>query len=275
MPLANYAELLAAINDGFNAPGAAYYDRAGGTTAGIWCDLQSCAPDPGSRNPTALTDPSTATALSYGTDPEWSIPHAGSQHVLGSCAVPVSNGGFNSFLVIDRLSHQGGLDASVTTSQTTNLPTAALPSRATGGEGVRAAIQVFTTLGSTNTVFTVTYTNQSGTGSRTGTAGTVDTPGIGAFYQITLEGTDTGVRSVESVSLTPSTGSAGDFGIVLFKPIALVQHGVGRANADAINDIVGWQNTIDDDAILEALFITSPDAIPSEAGVRLSLGSSF
>lgn len=125
------------------------------------------------------------------------------------------------YMLIDRLSHQGGLVGNVATTQTTNLPTAAL-TRYTGGDGVMLGITIYTQIGTTATTVSATYTNQAGTGSRVtplvvfgGTAFRE----AGRLILLPLAAGDTGVRSVESVTVTATTGTAGAFGVTLFRPI--------------------------------------------------------
>ncbi|MDX2073023.1 MAG: hypothetical protein SFX19_01505 [Alphaproteobacteria bacterium] len=131
---------------------------------------------------------------------------------------------FTSLMLIDRLSHQGGLSGTVTTAQTTNLPTAALP-RYTSGEGVMMALEIYTSVGSTTAAnATVSYTNQAGVSGRTSKivilGGTTDFA-ASRFIILPLQDDDTGVRSVQSVTLSANTGSAGNFGVTLFKPLSL------------------------------------------------------
>lgn len=152
-------------------------------------------------------------------------------------------------LLIDRLSHQGGLVGNVNTLQTTNLPTAAL-TRYSSGEGVMIGVEVYSGLGATDSVLTVTYTNSGGTGSRTATIPLTDTAAARCFYIASLQAGDTGVDSVESVQLSASTGTAGNFGITLFKPLCLI------ADASEFIDatkIVGWNSQINTDACLQVL----------------------
>ena len=131
---------------------------------------------------------------------------------------PTSVGGV--FVLADRLSHQGGLSGASSSEQTTNLPTAAL-TRYTTGEGVWPLIEVYANLGISETTVTASYTNQAGTAGRTSTATT-----LGSTYRypavtrlLTPMAGDTGVRSVESVTLAGSTGTTGNFGVTLIKPL--------------------------------------------------------
>ena len=128
-----------------------------------------------------------------------------------------------TLLLVDILSHTSGLNATLTTSQTTNLPTAAL-TRQTSGAGVMGGLVVWTQIGTTAVNATVTYTNQAGTGSRTGTCLIGSTPlrTINQVVPFALQEGDTGVRSVQSVQFAASTGTAGNVGVILFRPLYAV-----------------------------------------------------
>lgn len=123
--------------------------------------------------------------------------------------------------VADRLSHQGGLDATVTTAQTTNLPTAAL-TRYTNGVGVMAALEIYTQIGITGTTVSASYTNSAGTAGRTSPLinfGNTNFREVAHFFILPLQQGDLGVKSVESVTVTATTGTAGNFGVTLFRPL--------------------------------------------------------
>ena len=146
--------------------------------------------------------------------------------------------GDGTLIVCDRLSHQSGLSGIVTTAQTTNLPTAPL-TRYTNGVGVLAALEIYVALGAVQVGPTMEYTNQAGVGGRVSPAGFIggsEHQSVRRFIAMPLQAGDTGVRSVESVTLSASTGSAGNFGVVLYRPLfpllgASVVTGVGRTDA--------------------------------------------
>lgn len=138
-------------------------------------------------------------------------------------AGPITASVFTSLMLIDRLSHQGGLSGTSVVTQTTNLPTAAL-TRYTDGAGVMAALEIYSALGTTATTATVSYTNQSGVSGRTSKAVVIGGSSENTqsrFIPLTLQDDDTGVRSVQSVTLAASTATAGNFGVTLFKPLML------------------------------------------------------
>ncbi len=122
--------------------------------------------------------------------------------------------------LIDRLSHQGGLSGTVTTEQTTNLPTAALTRGDTSGVGVYAGLEVYTQIGATATLPTIRYTNSAGTANRISPAAQFGATGRrnpGAFAIMPMASGDKGVRSVEGVTLDVTSGTAGNFGVTLFR----------------------------------------------------------
>ena len=157
-------------------------------------------------------------------------------------------------IIVDILNHSGGLSGTSTAAQTTNLPTAAL-TRYTSGEGVMAAVVIYATVGATATTFTVSYTNQAGTSGRTSTAtqiGATNFNGAGTLILIPLAAGDTGVRSVQSVTLAGTTASAGNFGVVLFKPVAMM----------ALNDVMSAMpiDSVSSGGIIGALAEVQPEA---------------
>lgn len=155
-----------------------------------------------------------------------------------------SGAGGMAVCVIDLLNHHNGMSGIVTTEQTTNLvgtpaSTAAL-TRYTDGEGVMIGLVIYTTVGTTATTVTVRYTNSSGVGNRTSTATTFGGTGFreaNILIPIPLQAGDTGVRSVEGVTVTATTGTAGSFGVSLFKPLGMyaLNDATGTMPIDAVS----------------------------------------
>lgn len=176
--------------------------------------------------PFAGSTPTTAAACSSSTS---GAQTGGITGFLSSLAtwiesVSISSSGRGSLIIYDRLSHQGGLDGTVTTQQTTNLPTAAL-TRYTSGVGVMAMVTIYTTIGTTATTYSLSYTNQAGTAGRTSplqTIGGTNDRAIGMSFFTPLQVGDTGIRSVEGFTLTGTTGTAGNMGITLWKPLMAI-----------------------------------------------------
>ena len=172
----------------------------------------------------ANTAPTTAVALGVTSNNAFPLPTVSGTRrlkLIGGSVSTLTAGGV--YMLIDILSHQGGLSGTTTTAQTTNLPTAAL-TRYTDGKGVMIGLTVYTQIGATLTTAIVTYTNQAGTGSRVSPLfpiGGTNYREANRMILVPLQYGDTGVRSVENVDLTATTGTAGAFGVTLFKPLAM------------------------------------------------------
>lgn len=178
--------------------------------------------------PTSPVAPTTAVACNKSTIGALNADindSSGSNRLLVAGATVANHfGEYPSFLLIDRLSHQGGLTSNIASAQTTNLPTAAL-TRYTNGVGVMIAITIYSQIGTGQGTITATYTNQAGTGSRVTPAVLFPRTSVTgrSAPQVTLlplQQGDTGVRSVQSVTLSANNGN-GTFGVTLFKPLAV------------------------------------------------------
>lgn len=174
----------------------------------------------------APATPTTSVALDKNSDRAINsyLPNGGDGQlsILGArFNGSVSSGAM--IMAVDMLNISGGLSGNNSTTQSINLPTAAL-TRYTTGVGVHAGIIVHTAIGTTATTVTVSYTNETGTSGRTSTAVVLGGAGFreaGVVVRIPLQAGDLGFRSVESVTLAALTGTGGDFGIVLYKPLAM------------------------------------------------------
>ena len=123
-------------------------------------------------------------------------------------------------LIADRLAHSGGLDGTVITAQTTNLPTPNL-TRYTDGVGVMAGLEIYTAIGTTATTATMSYIDNRDM--------TLDTPPFviggtgynlaGRFIEVPLASGSKGVKKVLSVTLVGTTATTGNFGVTLYKPL--------------------------------------------------------
>ena len=166
----------------------------------------------------ALTNPVTGGL-------PWVTPSSGDTVVARSSLRAANTGtaASGSIVLIDRLWHNSGLTNAVGAQP---LTTAAWPARdvnqSTNGEGVLIALEI-TTAATVNTpTITIQYTNSAGTASRTASniAGTTATSASTSFYILGLQAGDTGVRSIESFTLSVAWTSA-VFALVAFRPIAM------------------------------------------------------
>lgn len=215
--------------------------------------LQAGVPAPGAAITTAAVPTSATTgAINFGM-----YNSSGTLRCL-QMAFDIANlttvsGGM--ITIADRLSHQGGLDSTVTTAQTTNLPTAAL-TRYTTGVGVMAALEIYTQIGTVATTVAVSYTNTTPTAGQISPAQTIGATGnreASRFIMIPLVTGDRGITSVENVDLVASTTTAGAFGVTLYMPLVSIpiDHLLAlRFDPEALYGFGTWFPEILDDACL-------------------------
>lgn len=166
-----------------------------------------------------------------------------------------------TLLLVDRLSHQGGLVGNVATAQTTNLPTAAL-TRYTDGVGVMLGLEFYTAIGTTATTVSASYTNQDGTSGQTTPLTDIGTTTFGGaadrLLVLPLAAGDYGVRAVASVTLTATTGTAGNFGVTLFRPLLflpLLGQPAETVDFDAVIELANQMPEIQTNACLAWAFL--------------------
>ena len=150
---------------------------------------------------------------------------------LGKLGLQGSTAG--TFMLYDRLWVNSGLDGTVTTAQTFTMPSL---TRHTDAVGVEAYLEIYTATGSTAVTATINYTNSDGVSGRTGTASIVAAPAVGQMFPFSLASGDEGVKSIQSVTLSATTGTAGNFGLTLLKRKAEIP--LPSANIGTVLDAV-------------------------------------
>jgi hypothetical protein len=149
-----------------------------------------------------------------------------------------SSAGSNLF-IFDRLWQNSGIVVTQTTAQTIN--SVAWPSRdvngSSNGRGVYVAIEASATNGNLANISntTISYTNQDGVAGRLGlfSAGALwpATASIGTLVPFSLQDGDTGIRSVQDLTLGTSYVS-GVIHLVAFRPIAVNWDRGGQAGLE-------------------------------------------
>jgi hypothetical protein len=188
-------------------------------------------------------------------------------HLIGASVTPLTAG---VYLLYDRLYHIGGLSGTSTADQTVqDSPASPALTRNTGGEGNIAWYEVYTLLGATGTTLTMTYTNQAGTGSQTSTIniGATNFREVTRVQRIPLAAGDTGIREIEKVKLTATTGTVGNFGITIAQPLAWLP--VGAAGTAGWRDYTTGLPGIpvpDPDACLALMLIPAAATAPEVWG---------
>lgn len=176
----------------------------------------------------AAASPSWGTGAAFGAaiNPARNASGAMGQYDGGSTSLRLlgarlQSGSAGTLYVVDRLAHSGGCVGNVATPQTAGLPTAAL-TRYTSGENVIAFLRIASAIGSTATTFSVSYTDQDGVGGNASPLADIGGTGLleaNRLIPIPLAAGDRGIRSVESITFTATTGTAGDVGILLCRPL--------------------------------------------------------
>ncbi len=216
---------------GFQSP--LYFEKVGGTmeAAGVMHSLFYTTGIPG-----AAVAPTSAIAgdalTSYAGQIPYANPSSGNGY-LGRISAAATQVG--RLLLCDRLWHNASISKTTTTGQT--VTSATLPARdkngSTNGEGVLVGIEVSTatTNASAITNTTLTYTNSGGTGSRTGAIASFPATAVaGTFVPFQLAAGDSGVRSIQTLTLGTSYAPSGSPEIHLVAYRVLADLGLGLAN---------------------------------------------
>lgn len=176
----------------------------------------------------AIPDRTTTGALTF------TAPGGSREKFLISAGVVPSATGV--FLLYDRLFHIGGLSGTSTSAQTVQgSPASPALTRNTGGVGNIAWAEIYTIIGTTGTTLTMNYVDQdNNSASSTINIGATNFREVTRAQRIPLAAGDSGIRSVTSVQLTATTGTAGNFGITIAQPLAWIP--VGAAG------VGGWRD---------------------------------
>lgn len=145
-----------------------------------------------------------------------------------------------TWFLVDRVWQCSGFGTVVTTAQTVTTP-GSITRDANGtslGDGVELWGEVYTSPGATSATWTVSYTNSAGTSGRTATySHPANAESVGQMLPFTLQAGDVGVQSVQSLTCSVSSGTAGNIGITLIRRIATIPNPV--INAGTTIDPIG------------------------------------
>lgn len=234
---------------------------AAATTAiGFWTSLwlQNGHPNGAGVAPGAAAIPTRATAGALmqanpaGAEQKW---------LLGLSVSPNAQG---SLMLYDRLLHNSGLSGTVAAApQAVGGPAL---TRYTDGVGNQIWLEIYTLIGATPHLITASYTNQDGVGGRTTPSRQIGGTGYREaqrMLQLPLQAGDTGVLSVETVTIDVSTGTAGDFGVTILHPIlpiAFDEDGVGAVR-DTISAVPGPREIVNNACLTLMWLAATADVI--------------
>lgn len=161
----------------------------------------------------------------------------------------------------DRVWHNSGFNVTTTAVQNfTGCPNFNRDiNNATGvGEGIQVGVEYYAAMASSASI-SITYTNSAGVSGRTGSTGGLNTGMTTcSFAGIQLQTGDTGVRSIQSASISAAAAS-GTVSFVAYRPITII--GVNRdSSAYAIDPLTGGLPEIFNDSVL--FFTMSSSSAP-------------
>lgn len=246
MAITSLDQLLAASNQLKSFGKVSMTAKAAGTFQSLWtaAGLPAAGANPASL---AMVIPTGATAgaLPF-VNPETGLSYiskiSSSQQTIGT------------LILYDRIAHSSGLNGTLTTAQAVN---GAALTRHTTGEDVELFLEVYTATGATASNVTISYTNSAGVaGRKTPAVAMQVTPVVGQMLPIPLQEGDTGIKSVQSVTLSASTATAGNFGITLVKRIAEIPITVAGAGVVLDPFALGFPQ-IENNACLSMMVVTS------------------
>lgn len=162
-----------------------------------------------------------------------------------------------SYMLYDRLAHMGGLVGNLATAQTVNLnaDTAIADGRATAGE-IEWYIEIYTDIGTTASVLTVTYRDTTDlidkTITITGFTGTSPLNRSGrCVLLVTPDGST--IKRIVSVQHSVTSGTAGNYGVTARKQLCAVGQMVANIQAPGCDAISIGMPEIKSTSCLEML----------------------
>jgi hypothetical protein len=213
---------------------------------------------------------SSSSALVNGQIPHYN-PASGNAHLARFSAQATQAG---VLMLADRLWHNGGINITSTSAQAITSPT--WPSRcptsglddtpSTNGNGVLLAVEVSAATGAGTPTITVSYTNDQGVAGRTATNvnATVASSAIGAVYLMGLQAGDTGVRSVQSITLS-ATWTSGTINLVAYRALADLEL-AGALVPNAIDILTGGKPRLYDGCVPWLVFVPSATTATQVSG---------
>ncbi len=190
---------------------------------------------PGAGDPPGAAEiPSSATAGALA----FVNPAGGLTEYFARVAVSSSVSGA-SMRLYDRIGHMGGLVGNSTAAQTVGLSMTGASNNLAARRGksdyseVQWYLEWYTDTGSTAVTATVSYTGAAGVSGQAVAISVPATQRAGRMLQIIADNGEA-IRSIESVTLSASTGTAGDFGVTAARLV--VETPSALANTTFVHD---------------------------------------
>jgi hypothetical protein len=229
--------------------------------AGRWSSLwqYNQFPNGAGATPGAAANPVRTDAGSF----MQTNPGAGKQKWL--LGLEAATQAIGTLMLYDRLAHQGNSSGTSTSAQTVSASAVRYTGSASAGNQIW--LEIYTAIGATLTTITASYTNQAGTSGRTTPAVQIGGTGLNEAQRmipLPLASGDTGVQSVQSVTLAATTGTAGAFGVTIARPLLILPCG-GQASGgvrDCLAGLPSMPEIITDANLTLAWFAGATSPIP-------------
>jgi len=190
-------------------------------------------------NPTQGAIPTTSAVCTNGLLGSFILPSITTEKLyIGKASLSLGVAG--NIFIMDRLAHRGGLVGNIATAQTVNLDIATPVSQnrcLANGSNVQWYLEWYAATGATAVTATINYTNYNDVTGRTTTVALAATRPISCMLPILPASGDLGIKSIQTVTLSATTGTAGNFGVTAIKQIAEVP--IILANTGSIVDYAG------------------------------------
>lgn len=236
-------------------------------------------PEAGTYGTTGKANGRVLTDASTGGKPYLNAP-SGQMYLTRAGMIPGASTCQGTILLVDRIADCALAHAEATGSITGLTATSRLPAASANAEGCQIFVYVTGALSAASNTITYTYTNQAGTGSKTTqnvvtVASAVANRSCNANMFVGLATGDTGVRSIESVTL--ASGSAtGTLCVCLVRILARIPIPVAGTlvERDLVAELPGPKALYDDTCLDWILLPTGAAAAntPMIGNVTLAYG---
>lgn len=226
--------------------GSAGIVTVAGRLSSLW--MYEGIPAAGDVPPTSATVPTNATSGSLRQPTTGALRETICTYISAIGSQP------GSIILYDRLLHISGLDGTSTSAQTVGGTLTRYTGAASRGNEIW--IEIYTQIGTTARNLTVNYTDQDGNSASTVVVvGGTGLREVQRLIKVPFAQDDYGARAVASVQLDVSTGTPGNFGVTVVRPIA--QLSIPVAGGGSILSLLDKPLKIQSDACLSLAFFAN------------------
>jgi hypothetical protein len=253
--ISSYDQLVAAIAGANSQP--VYKASMTAEAAGVFHSYWTAAGRPAAGNAPSVGLAGEVVDNNFAGVIPYANAQAGKKKMLAGLSLSSTTAGV--MFLYDRLWQNSTINVTTTTLQ--SWTAVAAPSRDENGQNLGANVEAFlevytaTTNASPVTGATISYTNSAGVAGRTGTIQSINATAVaGTMIAITLQAGDTGVKSIEGITLGTSLVS-GSVGLVLVRRLAEIP--IPNANSGDYRNFFDIGRSLYDGTALALLALVS------------------